>query len=51
MKIKDLDAGMIIWQEEEVLGITGATLPQEYYEYDCTPVPGNSFDWEIVINK
>ena len=43
LKIKELPVGMIIWNKSNILGITGATLPKQYYEYYCTKIFGNEF--------
>ena len=48
IKIKDLPEGMIIWENDTILGITQATLPPEYYDYYCTKIIGNDFDYKIV---
>lgn len=49
LKIKELEEGMIIWKgNDEILGITGATLPEEYYEMYCKKVEGNRFDYQLV---
>lgn len=51
-KISELPTGMIIWKKSTILGITGATLPKEYYQYECTKVPGNNeYDYELVEEK
>jgi len=50
MKINELPAGMIIWENGNILGITGATLAEEYYKYYCKKIPGNEFDYELVKN-
>lgn len=46
--IKELPIGMIIWNKNNILEITGATLPQKYYEYYCTKIIGNDLDFELV---
>lgn len=48
LKISELPAGMIIWKKSTILGITGATLPQQYYDYYCTKIIGNDLDFELV---
>lgn len=48
IKIKDLPEGMIIWENDTILGITQSTLPLEYYDYYCTKIIGNDFDYKIV---
>lgn len=49
LKIKELEDGMIIWKgNDEIVGITGATLPKEYYEMYCKKVEGNRFDYQLV---
>lgn len=51
-KIKDLPTGKIIWNiKSDILGITGATLPQKYYEYYCIKLDGNDFDYLLVDDK
>jgi hypothetical protein len=46
-RISELPEGMIIWKNGNILGITKATLPDEYYDYYCIKTPGNDFDYEI----
>lgn len=48
IKISELPVGCIIWKKSNILGITGATLPNEYYDFYCTKIPGNDFDYELV---
>lgn len=48
MKISELPKGMIIWYKGSILGITGATLSEKYYEYYAIKVKGNKFDYELV---
>jgi len=49
LKIKDLPTGMIIWDKRNnILGITGATLPEQYYKYYCIKLIGNEFDYLLV---
>lgn len=47
IKISELPVGMIIWENGNILGITKATLPDEYYDCYCIKTPGNDFDYEI----
>ena len=49
MKISELPNGMIIWYKGLILGVTGATLPEKYYEYNCTKIIGNKFDYELKV--
>lgn len=51
MKIKNLEPGCIIWYKNSVLGITGLTLPQEFYDFDCEKITGNPVDYEIKAKK
>lgn len=47
--VLELQEGMIIWTKKRtILGITKATLPLKYYDYYCTKIIGNYFDYEIV---
>lgn len=48
IKISDLEMGKIIWDGDNILGVTGLTLPKDYYDYDCIPIPGNSVDYQII---
>ena len=48
LKIKELPAGMIIWKVNNILGITGATLPDKYYECYCLKLQGNKFDYMLI---
>lgn len=48
IKIKDLPTGCIIWRGYTILGITGATLPKEFYEKECVEVIGNENDYELI---
>lgn len=48
VKISDLPIGMIIWKGNTVLGITGMTLPSEYYDCFCVKLLGNDVDYELV---
>ena len=51
LKIKELPTGMIVWRKKNILGIVGATLPNEYYDCYCIKVTGNNeFDYELVEN-
>ena len=47
IKISDLPKGMIIWKNETILGITGATLPEKYYGCYCKKIIGNDLDFEL----
>ena len=47
-KISELPEGMIIWNKGTIVGITRATLPNEYYSCYCTKTIGNEFDYELV---
>ena len=48
IKIKDLPLGCIIWFHNNILGITGATLPEKYYDMNCRKINGNDLDYELV---
>lgn len=48
VKIKDLPTGRIIWKKDNILGITGATLPKKYYKCYCKKIYGNELDYELV---
>ena len=48
VKIADLPAGIVIWREGDILGITKATLPQKYYDNYCVDIEGKELDYEIV---
>lgn len=49
IKISELPEGMIIWTKKRtILGITKATLPLKYYDYYCTKIIGNYYDYEIL---
>lgn len=49
LKIKELPSGMIIWDNKcNILGITGATLKDKYYDYNCVKIEGNPFDYMLV---
>ena len=48
IKISDLPTGMIIWKGKNILGITGATLPEKYYDCYCENIIGNYLDFELV---
>lgn len=47
-KIADLPKGCIIWNKEEILGITGITLPEEYNDCLAIKTSGNKFDYELL---
>lgn len=49
IKISELPIGMIIWKKGNVLGITKATLPKQYYDYYCIKIAGNDLDYELVV--
>ena len=51
IKISELPSGMIIWKYGEILGITGATLPEQYYEDYCVKIEGNYFDYLLIESK
>ena len=51
MKIKDLTVGMIVWHNNDILGITGATLPKEFDDFEVAKVIGNYFDYIIVFKN
>lgn len=51
IRISDLPNGMIIWKKGTILGVTGATLPTEYYKYYCSKVYGNDLDYELEERK
>lgn len=48
IKIADLPAGCVIWNDNDILGITQATLPEKYYERCCVKVLGNDFDYQLL---
>lgn len=48
VKISTLPLGCIIWYHNEIIGITGATLPGKYYDLKCRKINGNDFDYELV---
>ena len=47
LKISDLPNGVIIWYKGTILGITGATLHEQYYDYYCKKIYGNDLDYEL----
>lgn len=49
IKISELPEGMIIWKNGNILGITKATLPEQYYDCYCIKIFGNDFDYELVV--
>ena len=56
IKIRNLENGKIIWkykpnEENEILGITGATLEEKYYEKYCKKIVGNDFDYLIMEDE
>lgn len=51
MKINQLPNGCIIWYKNSILGITGATLPEKYYERECIKTEGNELDYCLVGGK
>ena len=51
LKINQLPKGCIIWYKNTILGITGATLPEKYYERECTKSMGNELDYCLVGGK
>lgn len=48
IKISDLPGGLIIWNGNNILGITKATLPEKYYENYCIKINGNDFDYMLI---
>lgn len=48
IKIKELPLGCIIWFHDDILGVTGVTLPGKYYDMNCKPISGNDSDYELV---
>lgn len=48
MIIRDIPDGMIVWYKGEILGIKGATLPEEYYDRCCYKCSGNDFDYNMT---
>lgn len=48
IKISELPEGMIIWNGNNILGITKATLEEKYYDYYCKKIIGNDLDYELV---
>lgn len=51
MKIKDLSVGMIVWHNNDILGITGISIPKEFDDFEVAKVSGNYFDYEIVFRS
>ena len=51
LKINELPKGCIIWYKNTILGITGATLPEKYYERFCIKEQGNDLDYSLVGGK
>lgn len=51
MKIKDLEVGMVVWKNNDILGITGISIPKELDDFEVAKVSGNYFDYEIVFRN
>ncbi len=51
LKIKELPKGCIIWYKNSILGITGVTLAEKYYERECIKNLGNELDYSLVGGK
>lgn len=51
LKINELPKGCIIWYKNSILGITGVTLPEKYYERECIKTLGNELDYCLVGGK
>ena len=47
----ELPNGLIIWCGEVIVGITGATIPEELITAQAYPVGGNALDWELDIKS
>ena len=47
--VSDLPDGIILWRGEEILEVKGMCLPIQYMDRKCVSVPGNKFDYELVI--
>lgn len=51
IKIKELPNGRVIWYKNSILGVTGATLPDKYYERECKKELGNELDYSLIGGK
>ncbi len=47
--IRDLPDGCIIWFNGDILGITGSTVPDTYLDNYAVKLPGNSFDYNMIV--
>lgn len=48
IKVKDLEDGKILWYKDNILGIKGSTLGNEYDEEYCKALLGNKFDYVLI---
>lgn len=46
--IKDLPSGKIIWYKDDILGITGSTIPDKYLNNYCYKCSGNDLDYCMI---
>lgn len=51
IKICDLPNGCIIWHEYEILGVTGLSLASSFLNKYCIKIPGNPFDYQLVLES
>ena len=51
IKVKDLEKGKILWYKDNILGIKGSTLGNEYDEEYCKALSGNQFDYVLVSKE
>lgn len=48
MKVNRLPFGAILWKRNEILGIKGITLSEEFYDAECCRVGHNELDYELI---
>lgn len=51
IKVCELPMGCVVWYKNDILGISGVSVPTSFNGRCCRKLPGNPFDWEIVDDK
>ncbi len=46
--IRDLPDGSVIWYNDDIIGIKGGNLHEDYLDHYVVKIFGNEFDYQLV---